>query len=69
MLAVNIDKALAAGLTFRTLAETIKETLAWDRARSFETDEHAARLYNPSETKAGMTSVREEALLSEWLIH
>lgn len=69
MLAVNIDKALAAGLTCRPLAKTIKETLAWDRARSLETDEYAARLYNASETKAGMTSAREEALLSEWLIH
>lgn len=66
MLAVNIDKALAAGLTFRPLAETIKETLAWDINRSSETDEYAARLYNASETKAGMTSAREAALLSEW---
>jgi 2'-hydroxyisoflavone reductase len=66
MLAVNIDKALAAGLTFRPLADTIAETLAWDKARSSERDEYAARLYNASETNAGMASAREEALLSEW---
>ncbi len=66
MLAVNIDKALAEGLTFRPLADTISETLAWDRARAFETDEYAARLYNASETKAGLKKEREESLLAEW---
>lgn len=30
------DRAIAAGLTFRPLAETVRDTLAWDRAVAFE---------------------------------
>lgn len=30
---VDITRAKAAGLTFRPLAETVRDTLAWDRAR------------------------------------
>ncbi len=33
---VKSDRAIAAGLTFRPLAETARDTLAWDRASSFE---------------------------------
>jgi len=33
MLNVNIDRALAAGLTFRPVEQTIADTLAWDRKR------------------------------------
>ncbi|HLZ62091.1 MAG TPA: epimerase [Ktedonosporobacter sp.] len=31
--AISIAKALAAGLTFRPLAETVRDTLAWDSTR------------------------------------
>ncbi len=33
---VRNDRAIATGLTFRSLAETVRGTLAWDRAESFE---------------------------------
>lgn len=35
---VNVSRAVANGLTFRTLAETVADTLAWDKTR---TDENA----------------------------
>ena len=28
---VRVDKAIAAGLTFRPIADTIRDALAWDR--------------------------------------
>ena len=45
-------KALAEGLTFRPLADTIRETLEWDR-------EHGRR-------DVGLTPEREQELLAEW---
>jgi 2'-hydroxyisoflavone reductase len=53
---VNNDKAIAAGLTFRPLSETIKDTLAWDATR-------------PSniERQAGLTPMRERELLKNLL--
>lgn len=51
---VNLGKALAAGLTLRPLAETVRDTLAW----------HAAR---PSTTlQAGLTPEREAELSKRW---
>lgn len=53
--AVNCSKAIAAGLTFRELDETIQATLAWDRERSAE-----------YELRAGLKRQREDELLSAW---
>ena len=51
-LAVNIQKALSAGLTFRPLAETIRDTLTWDALRP------------PDEKRrAGLAPVQEAQLL------
>lgn len=49
------DKAIAAGLTFRPPAETVRDTLAWDRTRPTNTEHHA-----------GMTAEREAAILAAW---
>lgn len=49
---VDISKALAAGLTFRPLAETVRETLAWDATRP---EGYAFRF--------GMDRAREQELL------
>jgi 2'-hydroxyisoflavone reductase len=49
---VNVSKALAAGLTFRPLAETVRDTLAWAKTRPAD---HAWR--------AGLTAEREAELL------
>jgi len=53
LMLINIQKALNAGLTFRPLADTIRDTLAW----------HATR---PAELvlKAGLTREREKSLLA-----
>lgn len=49
---VGFRKALAAGLTFRPLADTIRDTLAWDAARPSDHEWHA-----------GLTRERESQLL------
>ncbi len=49
------DKAWAAGLTFRPIAETVRATLAWDRT-----------LPPDAERRAGMKPEREAELLSLW---
>lgn len=51
----SIDRALAAGLTFRPLADTVAATLAWDATR----DPAAPR-------RAGLTREREAELLRAW---
>jgi 2'-hydroxyisoflavone reductase len=48
-------RAIAAGLTFRPLEETIRDTLAWARTRPLD---HAWR--------AGLTREREAELLQHW---
>ena len=49
---VNNDKAITAGLTFRPLSDTIKDTLTWDATRS-----------SNIEWRAGLKPVRERELL------
>jgi 2'-hydroxyisoflavone reductase len=57
----KIDKALAAGLTFRPLAKTAQETLAWCKTRP------APELEALSQGKlAGMSAEREAELLKLW---
>jgi 2'-hydroxyisoflavone reductase len=52
---VNCSRALASGLTFRTLADTIRATLAWDSTRPQD-----AGLRN------GLKRERETELLQSW---
>jgi 2'-hydroxyisoflavone reductase len=52
---VSIHKALRAGLSFRPLAETIRDTLAWAGSRP---DEHSWR--------SGLTPEHETGLLAAW---
>ncbi len=54
---VSIAKALAAGLTFRPLADTARATLAWHRTRPEE---------RQSALRAGITAEREGELLVAW---
>jgi 2'-hydroxyisoflavone reductase len=51
---VNNDKAITAGLTFRRLSDTIKDTLTWDATRS-----------SNIERRAGLKSAREGELLKK----
>jgi 2'-hydroxyisoflavone reductase len=55
MLAVSIGRALEAGLTFRPLAETARDTVAWH-----------ATLLPTAEPKAGISRERERELLAKW---
>jgi 2'-hydroxyisoflavone reductase len=49
----NVSKAVEAGLTFRPLAETIADTLAWDAEREF-----------PPAEGVGLSPERERDLLA-----
>jgi 2'-hydroxyisoflavone reductase len=53
--AFSIDKALAAGLTFRPVVETVRDTLAW-----------AAQRLPDYVWRNGLSAEREAALLAGW---
>ncbi|MEZ4864677.1 MAG: SDR family oxidoreductase [Caldilineaceae bacterium] len=55
---VNCAKAMAAGLTYRPLSTTIRDTLAW----------HATRP-EPITWRAGLRAEKENALLEKWRLH
>jgi 2'-hydroxyisoflavone reductase len=52
---ISIEKARAAGLTHRPLAETVRDTLAWAATRPAE-----------HQWRAGLTPEREAELLKLW---
>lgn len=52
---INCDKAIEAGLAFRSLRETIADTLAWHQTRSED-----------EELKAGLDPEKERRLLQQW---
>src|SRR5439155_6945849 len=54
-LAVNCEKARAAGLRFRPLAETIRDTLEWDHSRPASMPR-----------RAGLSREREMEVLKGW---
>lgn len=60
--AVDVSRALAAGLRFRPLAETVSDVLAW--ARSGETRE--PKDIGMTMPPAGLTREREAAILDAW---
>jgi 2'-hydroxyisoflavone reductase len=51
----DLSKALASGLRFRTVAETVRDTLAWDQTRPPD-----------APRKAGITPERERELLTKY---
>ncbi len=61
-LANNIDKALASGLTFRPLADTIRDTLAWQKHNEVTTND------KPGVPVPNLTlkPERERDLLEDW---
>ncbi len=52
---VDCGKAVAAGLTYRPLTDTVRDTLAWDQTRPMDT-----------ERANGLTPEREAELLRAW---
>ena len=65
MLAVNIEKAQAAGLRSRPIEESIRETFEWHANLTAEADIGSSSLYSV-EGKAGLEPQRELSLLEEW---
>lgn len=59
LLRIDCRKAFSAGLTFRPLAETIRDTLAWNATRPADED-------TDEEPRAGMKPEREAELLRAW---
>jgi 2'-hydroxyisoflavone reductase len=55
LMAVSVDKAVSAGLTFRLLAKTVRDTLEWTQNRA-----------NDYEWRAGLEPDREQKLLTGW---
>ena len=55
MRATNCSKAFADGLTFRPLAETVRDTLAWKAASP-----------TPDTLRSGLDSAQEQQLLRSW---
>jgi len=55
MLAVNVEKAISANLTFRPLEETIRDTYHWTKS-----------LPADHQWRAGLTPDREQELLTTW---
>ena len=53
----NISRALAKGLTFRPLAETARDTLAWFKSQPQDRQSHL---------RAGLTPEREAEVLTAW---
>jgi 2'-hydroxyisoflavone reductase len=52
---VSVEKAVAAGLKFRPLSETVRDTLEWDLTRPADT-----------ERRAGLAREREREVLDAW---
>jgi 2'-hydroxyisoflavone reductase len=53
----KIDRALSKGLTFRPLAETARDTLAWFKSQPQD---------RQGKLRAGLTPEREKEVLSAW---
>jgi 2'-hydroxyisoflavone reductase len=62
----SIDRALAAGLTFRPLEDTVRDTLAWQRGRAGQPLPEKAGVPMPDVT---LKPERERKLLDEWRRH
>jgi 2'-hydroxyisoflavone reductase len=63
-MAINCAKAVASGLTFRPLAETVRDTLDW--ANSLLMMPAPDSSYGPPRPKAGMEAEREAQVLERW---
>ena len=53
--ALSVEKAVAAGLRFRPVAETVRDTLAWDMTREAD-----------APRRAGLAREREREVLEAW---
>ena len=58
----DVSKAVAAGLRFRPLADTIADALAWEREQGAAPDKD----YGPQALASGLDPKRERQLLAGW---
>ena len=65
VLAVSIDKALASGLTFRPLAETLRDTHAWQASADAKRPP-PERISAGPKPQIGLAPEREAELLAAW---
>ncbi len=65
-MAVNGDKAMRAGLVFRPLEMTARDTFSWDRCPATDDDQFAPRETVLAEGQIGLTRERQLCLLREW---
>ena len=65
LLSVNIDRALAAGLRFRPLDETVRDTQLWSESRPADVPRWA-NAFAGQPRAVGMAAEKEAALLREW---
>jgi 2'-hydroxyisoflavone reductase len=56
-MAVSVERALAKGLTYRPLADTVRDLMAWHRARPAERQQNL---------RAGLKPEREAEVLAAW---
>lgn len=56
-------KAIAAGLEFRPISETARDTVAWYHGRVAEIEEKSGQTYRP---RAGLSRERETEVLAAW---
>jgi 2'-hydroxyisoflavone reductase len=62
VMAAICGRAIAAGLDFRPLAETVRDTLAWLRSDKAPAEGDLSKI----ELRAGMTLAREAELVAGW---
>lgn len=64
--AVDCSRAIGAGLRFRPLSVTTRDTLRWDTARRAAGESEAAPGSGPERMPAGLDPTREAELLQAW---
>lgn len=57
LMRLKVDRALGTGLTYRPLADTIRDTYEWDQARGG---------WQAEPRKAGLSADKEQSLLNLW---
>jgi 2'-hydroxyisoflavone reductase len=67
MLTGDVGRALARGLAFRPLDDTVRDTWDWERTR--DPADRPERLPSGAPTSAGLSPKRERELLARWHEH
>jgi hypothetical protein len=63
-MSVDVSKVVSAGMTFRPLAETVRDTLHWDTGRTEMPQPYT--VYGITIPPGGISADREMELLHQW---